>query len=548
MIKKVLLYILPVLMLSLFVYPVNAVYQWSQASAPALSWVDIASSSDGLKVVAASQNGLIYTSINGGMNWTAQTNSGSRTWTGVASSSDGTKLAASVFFGGIYTSTDSGVTWTLRSNAGSQAWSKIVSSADGTVLLAFDQNNGRFRRSGDSGVNWATLFNAPGFSWGREAFDISDDGQTIIAAHKPGSIYRSTDSGASWSEITSAGSRDWFTLSCNSDCSTILAVDNSSSTGVAGYVYLSQDSGATWTEQTSLGLLNWYAAEVPRNNPSILLAGGGNTPRLVSLYEDGAWGNELDVFDAQSTKLTSSADGTRLYAATAYSNTSNNRIFIAQYLSPTPTPSPTPTATPTPTPTATPVPTAVPTATPSTPVPTVKALRSSAQQSPSHCLQHYTHCVDIGPNAPPKTEFISGIGETSELQVYIPREATPHDLHIVFSKVDLLDMFRDPTKIVPFPWMQGLNTAGDIYTIIPVSAFNGYPVVDITLPGIVIVPFDPEILVTRTISVDDLRIAIFNSQSHKWEVLEDNTVINWEEHTLANITERYGHFAVVYTR
>lgn len=222
----------------------------------------------------------------------------------------------------------------------------------------------------------------------------------------------------------------------------------------------------------------------------------------------------------------------------------NDRVLIYQD---EPDPTPTPTATPTLTPTV--VPSAVPTAT-SVPQPTARPLSkapATESQRASNCPEHYKYCVDVGPKSKEnKNDFVSGSENTGSVQVYIPSAASPHDLHIEFKQVNLFDMFANPLRIVPFPWSQGLNTAGEIFTITPLSAFNGYPVVDFKAPGIVIIPFDPAIIARRNIDASLLRIAVFNTETRKWEVLKDNTVLNWKDYTLANITERYGYFVVVY--
>lgn len=87
---------------------------WTQRGA-AREWSDVASSADGMRLVAASPQGL-YTSSDAGVTWTAREIT--QNWQGVASSADGAKLVATVYGGQIHTSTDAGVTWVTR-NAGS---------------------------------------------------------------------------------------------------------------------------------------------------------------------------------------------------------------------------------------------------------------------------------------------------------------------------------------------------------------------------------------------------------------------------------------------
>lgn len=109
---------------------------------------------DGIKLAFASSPG-IFTSVDGGINWTARTTTPSSNWQSITGSSDGTKLAAVVFTGQIYTSTDSGITWFARESA--RQWQYIIGSADGTKLAAV-VSGGQIYTSRDSGLTWAVRF------------------------------------------------------------------------------------------------------------------------------------------------------------------------------------------------------------------------------------------------------------------------------------------------------------------------------------------------------------------------------------------------------
>src|SRR5947209_8734481 len=80
---------------------------WTQTSAPNNSWMSLAVSADGSKVVAVAGGtggpypqivGPIYRSTNSGITWDA-TSAPIASWDGVASSSDGTRLAAVIEVG-----------------------------------------------------------------------------------------------------------------------------------------------------------------------------------------------------------------------------------------------------------------------------------------------------------------------------------------------------------------------------------------------------------------------------------------------------------------
>lgn len=78
--------------------------------------IDVASSSDGTKLIAVMDGGFIYTSSVLGLNWVPR--DFPAIWVCVASSSDGTKLAAAEQYGQIQTSSDSGVNWVTRNARG----------------------------------------------------------------------------------------------------------------------------------------------------------------------------------------------------------------------------------------------------------------------------------------------------------------------------------------------------------------------------------------------------------------------------------------------
>jgi len=146
-----------------------------ETSAPNESYDSITSSSDGTKLAAVQDGGLVYTSTNGGVTWTQTSLTGAFR---IASSWDGTKLVAIISnlsqAGGIYTSTNGGVTWT-QTGAPYAFWRSIASSSDGTKLAAVVllQGDGGIHTSTDGGVTWNR-------TW------ASRDGWTSIASSSDG--------------------------------------------------------------------------------------------------------------------------------------------------------------------------------------------------------------------------------------------------------------------------------------------------------------------------------------------------------------------------
>jgi photosystem II stability/assembly factor-like uncharacterized protein len=203
------------------------------------NWLDIASSSDGMKLVAADAGGYLYTSTDGGISWTARaTNLGNQAWVSVASSTDGTKLVAvqGNNTGKIYTSSNSGETWS-ESNSIAAQWVSVASSANGQNLIAV-VNNGQIYKSTDSGVNWTARYTSK--VWRGVA--SSSDGMKLVAVVNNGNIYTSTDGGDNWTERVYT--KLWFSVASSADGTKLIACDLG--TGSGGQIYISTDSGVTW--------------------------------------------------------------------------------------------------------------------------------------------------------------------------------------------------------------------------------------------------------------------------------------------------------------
>jgi hypothetical protein len=151
-------------------------------SAPTNNWAALASSANGTRLVAAtitsSASGLIYTSTNSGLTWAPTTAPTNNAWMSVASSADGVKLiAASAVC--VYTSTNGGTTW-ISNNLPDVQWISAASSADGTKLAVVSVANiGLIYTSTNSGATW-TSNSVPTGGWAAVA--SSADGNQLLAA------------------------------------------------------------------------------------------------------------------------------------------------------------------------------------------------------------------------------------------------------------------------------------------------------------------------------------------------------------------------------
>jgi len=227
-------------------------------------WSSVASSSDGTKLVAtvgytiytASQPGAIYTSTDSGVTWTSHTSSplsSTLNWSSVASSADGIKLVAAVRSGQIYTSTNSGANWTAQGLNGF-LWISVASSSDGTKLVAVD-NNGYIYTSTNSGTLWTQRVSGS-IDW--TAVASSGDGTRLVATGSSGQIYISTDSGVTWVAQNSPIITGQFTsVASSSDGSRLAATTGGSSTAALGNIFISSDSGTTWTLPAGAPTVSW---------------------------------------------------------------------------------------------------------------------------------------------------------------------------------------------------------------------------------------------------------------------------------------------------
>ena len=281
------------------------------AHGPSSGWNAVASSADGRKLVAVAGptgGGQIYTSTDGGTNWTARMTDANRRWFAAASSTDGSKLVAVVRDdfgdggGQIYTSIDSGVSWTPRMTDASRNWQAVASSADGSKLVA-GERNGLIYTSTDSGVSWTPHDSAR--AWRGAA--SSADGTRLIAVDEGGKIYTSTNSGVTWTARMTDADRPWVSAASSADGSRLVAAVN------GGWIYTSIDSGVTWTARMTDANRSWGGVASSADGLRLLAAAIGG----LYTSTDGGVSWTQRVSSGIWRAATSSAGGSRLAAAGA---------------------------------------------------------------------------------------------------------------------------------------------------------------------------------------------------------------------------------------
>jgi len=303
-------------------------------------WGPIATSNDGTKLVATSSHtGLLYTSIDGGISWTAREivpGEGNvwRSWSSLASSNNGTKLVASVGGGQIYTSTDSGVTWTAREvvpgeGAVSRNWSSLASSADGSKLAA-TINGGSIYTSSDSGATWTMREIIPGEGsisrvWPRVV--SSSDGVKLSVVEWGGLLYTSDNSGATWSarEIAAGEGivwRTWVDIASSNDGSKLAGITQS------GEFYTSTNSGATWTPRTILPTSTtnvWSWAHLASSGDGIqIIATASSGPVFVSTDGGVTWLKQSKYLNSGVNSVAISSDGSKYFSTNDFIYTANS--------------------------------------------------------------------------------------------------------------------------------------------------------------------------------------------------------------------------------
>jgi hypothetical protein len=265
---------------------------WSEREADR-SWQSVASSADGLRLLAGDYGGQLYTSSDGGVNWTARESN--RYWSAVASSADGQRLVAAESGGQIYISSDAGVTWTAYESA--RNWCSIASSADGTRLVAAASGD-RIYTSSNGGMNWVAR--ASNRAWVSVA--SSADGQRLVAAVSQGRIYTSGNAGAIWTARESI--REWTAVAASADGQRLVASE------FLGQLRTSTDAGVTWTARDANR--GWFAVASSADGQRLLAAEIGSY--LYASNDAGVSWKERDL-QRNWTAVASSADGTKLLGA-----------------------------------------------------------------------------------------------------------------------------------------------------------------------------------------------------------------------------------------
>ena len=302
-------------------------------------FTSVASDVSGQKLVACAKNGgYIWTSTNRGDTWVQRTGAGSRAWISVASSSNGVKLVAADQGGSVWTSGDSGVTWTERPAVGPspQTWSYVAISANGTYALASagvpGVANGFIYWSDDSGATWTQTGAPERNDW--TSLTISDNGATLYATGSgqyTGPIYKSTDSGTTWNLVPFTGvTIAFYAIASSSDGTKLVIGDNAGGTGV----WTSTDTGLNWTNNTSYlqGQVIGATGSVVSSDSGVKLAVVASGSIWTSADSGATWTQETTP-TGTNLRIACDASGTTIYAVGDGNGTTGMYLWKGVYTS-----------------------------------------------------------------------------------------------------------------------------------------------------------------------------------------------------------------------
>jgi len=261
---------------------------WKIAKIGTKTWTSVATSSDGIKIFATEVNGFIWISEDSGITW--RSTGPSTTWGAIAVSNDGTKIVANNGTTGgmqgiIFYSLDMGINWTTATALGSGgAWQGITSSNDGSkvIVARCPTSNSTVSRcvwSTDFGQTLANCNNLGSINEDWYSVASSGNGQIAYIGMRADTVatamYKSVNYGENWSLISSAtglpvsNSRKWMAIACSDDGEIVYVVDNNVNQN-GGYIYRSLDAAANWIQLPQSPQQNWNSIACSANGKHII--------------------------------------------------------------------------------------------------------------------------------------------------------------------------------------------------------------------------------------------------------------------------------------
>jgi photosystem II stability/assembly factor-like uncharacterized protein len=203
-------------------------------------------------IIAGSQTGGVWKSMDGGTSWSVLTDNLSNidVYALTIDPSNTMTYYWGSYGGTIFKSTDGGLTWALHSNvSGGGAVNKIlIHPTDSSKMYASAQGNGLYK-SVDGGLTWSSIIivsTGDGYD-----FEFQPGNPDIIYASGD-EFYKSTNGGASFTEINGTAANQFGSgakmIGVSADDPNIVYVLETSG-GVFGGLYVSNDSGDTFIKR-----------------------------------------------------------------------------------------------------------------------------------------------------------------------------------------------------------------------------------------------------------------------------------------------------------
>lgn len=273
-------------------------------------WNAIASSTNGLNLVAFDRTRLVYLSTNGGLNWEVPPVSPQKNWSVAASSADGQRLIAGTTSDYLFISSDFGRGWSQRIGPGQRAWNAVACSYDGSNMVAVASANSPLYVSIDGGDNFVQRAAAATANWGGVA--MTADGTNIFAA-SGAALLISTNKGTNFGSFNVAAG-NVGKIACSADGQRLTVLHSAGASG--NYIYTSADRGATWIRRDGAGSRAWTSLACSADG-SIIAA---TSPAGISISVDGGGAWAVRASALTWTAVTCSSDGLKFAATSSVNN------------------------------------------------------------------------------------------------------------------------------------------------------------------------------------------------------------------------------------
>lgn len=268
--------------------------------------------------IAATRNGLLYVSENGGGQWTPLAFPGELT--GILHTFEidprgawyiGTE-GENAWNSGLYKTTDAGHSWTLLAGLkGKAIWSLAIWPANPDVIAAGAADGIYLSR--DAGESWSRI-SPEGNTELRTVVSLAfhPTSSNILYAGTTHLPWRTTDGGALWESIHSGMHDDSDVFSIRVDARNPDRVFASACSGV----YKSTNGGVLWARQpTPIGAFRTYLVSLDPRHAGVVFA--GTSAGLVRSTDDGATWARISPNPVKSIAYDPVHDGRILFASTS---------------------------------------------------------------------------------------------------------------------------------------------------------------------------------------------------------------------------------------